>query len=118
MEFSKYFPIWDKLYRQQQEKLLEVSHPLHADAGTVLLFGGLKRGEDPAVSSHAIHYRQVSLTGSYGLDIAHFREALAMVEGNKDSFRQLITHRLPLEEGEKAFEMLQKAEALKIVLVP
>ena len=41
-----------------------------------------------------------------------------MIEANKDSFRQLITHRLPLEEGEKAFAMLQKAEALKIVLVP
>ena len=89
-----------------------------ADAGTVLLFGGLKRGEDPAVSSHAVHYRQVSLTGTYGFDIAHFREALEMVEGNKDTFRQLITHRLPMEEGEKAFGMLQRAEALKIVLVP
>ena len=89
-----------------------------ADAGTVLLFGGLKRGEDPAVSSHAVHYRQVSLTGTYGFDIAHFREALEMVEGNKETFRQLITHRLPMEEGEKAFGMLQRAEALKIVLVP
>ena len=34
------------------------------------------------------------------------------------TFRQLITHRLPMEEGEKAFGMLQRAEALKIVLVP
>lgn len=95
-----------------RQELVEEYVEKVADAGTVLLFGGLKRGEDPTVSSHAIHYRQVTLTGSYGLDIAHFREALSMVEANKDSFRQLITHRLPLEEGEKAFEMLQKAEAL------
>lgn len=88
------------------------------DAGTVLLFGGLKSGENLDLDARSIHYRQVTLTGSYGFDIAHFREALAIIEANKDSFREMISHRMPLEEGDKAFGMLQRAEALKIVLVP
>ena len=101
-----------------RRELIEQYVETVADAGTVLMFGGLARGEDPVISAHAIHYRQVTLTGSYGFDIAHFREALSILQRCGDVFRRLITHRMPLKEGGRAFEMLQRAEALKIVLSP
>lgn len=113
---SKYYD--NVVVAVNRKELVEEYIEKVADAGTVLLFGGLAHGDNPVVSSHAIHYRQVALTGSFGLDIAHFREALEMVKENKESFRKIITHVMPLAEGEKAFEMLQKGEALKIVLVP
>ena len=42
MEFSKYFPIWDKLTPQQQERLRSASHPLRVKAGTVVHDGSME----------------------------------------------------------------------------
>ena len=36
MDFSQYFPIWDKMTPDQQNRLLGVSHPMSAKAGTVI----------------------------------------------------------------------------------
>jgi CRP/FNR family transcriptional regulator len=41
MDFSNYFPVWDKLQPQQQEKMKEVSHPLQVKAGTVVHNGSM-----------------------------------------------------------------------------
>ena len=41
MEFKQYFPVWDKLSFQQQEKMKEVSHPLQVKAGTVVHNGSM-----------------------------------------------------------------------------
>ena len=40
MDFSDFFPFWNKLTAAQQEKLAEVTHPLEAKAGTLLHDGG------------------------------------------------------------------------------
>ena len=42
MDFSQYFPVWDKLTRQQQEHLTSVSHPLQVKAGTVVHNGSME----------------------------------------------------------------------------
>jgi len=36
MDFSEYFPVWGKLSKTYQEKLLETVHPLRVKAGTVV----------------------------------------------------------------------------------
>ena len=36
MDFSEYFPVWEKLSATYREKLLETVHPLQAKAGTLL----------------------------------------------------------------------------------
>ena len=42
MELSDFFPFWNKLTAAQQEKLLEVSHPLQVSAGTVVHNGAVE----------------------------------------------------------------------------
>jgi len=91
---------------------------LAADAGTVLMFSGLARDEVVPVEAYSIHYRQVSLKGSFGYAIRHFKEALSMIDAHRDAFSKLITHRYPLERGKEAFDLLASGEALKIVLKP
>ncbi len=86
-----------------------------ADAGTVLSFSGLPKGTALSTDSYAIHYREVSLTGSFGYGIAHYKKALQMIEDDPKRYDALITHRLPLEQGLEGFEMLRKAEPVKLM---
>ena len=72
-----------------------------SDGGTVLMFSGLPKGESVSVDSYSIHYREVRLAGSSGYAIRHFREALELIQANKESFARLITHKLPLEGGKE-----------------
>ena len=89
-----------------------------ADAGTVLMFSGLSSDEIVSIDAYSIHYRQVSLKGSFGYALHHFKEALSLIEAHKEMFSKIITHNFPLERGKEAFEMLASGEALKIVLRP
>ena len=41
MDFKQYFPVWDKLSSQQQERVKDVSHPLQVKAGTVVHNGSM-----------------------------------------------------------------------------
>ena len=41
MDFKQYFPVWDKLSSQQQERMKDVSHPLQVKAGTVVHNGSM-----------------------------------------------------------------------------
>ncbi len=89
-----------------------------ADAAAVLMFSGLPKGEAVAVDSHSIHYREVSLVGSFGYALPHYRAALAEIEADRAGYARVITHVLPLEEGRAAFELAASGEAFKIVLRP
>lgn len=89
-----------------------------ADSGTVLVFSGLKKDERLNLDSYSVHYREVSVTGSFGYGMRHFANALEMLETHAEEFSKVITHRFPLEQGKESFELLLKADALKIVLKP
>lgn len=91
---------------------------LAADGGNVLLFSGLPKCEDIVVDPYDIHYREVKLTGTFGYSIEHFREALELIKAAPDLFRKVITHTMPLAEGVKAFELLEKGDAMKLILKP
>jgi L-iditol 2-dehydrogenase len=91
---------------------------LVADGGTVLLFAGLPKGQQIPIDSYAVHYREVRIAGSFGYAMAHFHEALALVEGDPLFFGRLITLRMPLEAGVAAFGLLESGDAFKIVLRP
>lgn len=86
-----------------------------ANAGVVLAFAGLPSGTIIKSDAFAVHYREVTLAGSFGYNIAHYKKALEMIKANPSIYEKLITHKMPLEKGLEAFEILQKAEALKLI---
>ena len=88
------------------------------DEGTVLVFSGLRKEESLNLDSYSIHYREITVTGSFGYAMKHFREALELIKCHKDVFSKVITHKFPLEKGKEAFDMLKDAEALKVILKP
>lgn len=89
-----------------------------ADAGTLLMFAGLGKGEAVVIDSYAVHYREVSLVGCSGYALPHFREALELIVRHRGMFSRLISGRVPLARGKEAFTMLQAGQAFKIVLKP
>ena len=89
-----------------------------ADGGTVLVFGGLPKDAALSIDSYAVHYREATITGCSGFSIRHFIDSLGMIKSHPARFSKVITHRLPLDQGKEGFEMLKRAEPLKLVLKP
>lgn len=89
-----------------------------ADGGTVLLFSGLKKGEQIMVDSFAVHYREVKLTGSFGYSISHFKQSLKMLENNADHYRKVISGVCPLTEADTVFKNLLNGVGMKTVVKP
>jgi L-iditol 2-dehydrogenase len=67
------------------------------------------------IDPYAIHYREVSVTGSFGFGITHFRQALEEITHHRDMYESLISHVLPLEDYAKAFQLAVAGECMKIV---
>ena len=67
-----------------------------------------------------ITVKELDLQGSYGYTSDDFQQALRMIGQGKVNVKPLITHRLPLEDIQKGFEILsQGAEnVIKVVLNP
>jgi len=64
--------------------------------GTVVLFGGLPRGDVP-LDPYRIHDHELTLRGSYHHTPAAIRQALALLGGGAHPFAERLTHTYPLE---------------------
>ena len=99
MDFSQYFPVWDKLTKAQQQHLLSVSHPLQAKAGTVLHNGSMDclgllliRSGQLRVYTLSDEGREITLYRLFDMDICLFSASCVMpnvqfevvVEAEKD----------------------------------
>ncbi len=99
MDFSQYFPVWDKLTTAQQQQLLSVSHPLQAKAGTVLHNGSMDclgllliRNGQLRVYTLSDEGREITLYRLFDMDICLFSASCVMpnvqfevvVEAEKD----------------------------------
>jgi len=62
--------------------------------------------------------KNLHLQGIWVSDTRHMRWALELIYRHPESFAQLVTHRLPLEEANQGMELVQRQEAMKAVLVP
>ena len=99
MQFSDFFPFWQKLTPAQQEKLTEVTHPLDAKAGTLLHDGsaecmGLLLVEEGQLRVYTLSSegREITLYRLFDHDVCLFSASCVMpdvqfsvmVEAEKD----------------------------------
>lgn len=85
--------------------------------GTILLFA--IPDKDIQLPTADFWRNELTLTSSYGAAPRDLKEALDLIRCKKIDVESLITHRLPLDEIQKGFEILTKAqESLKVVLLP
>lgn len=100
---------------QAQEQALEMA----AHRGRISLFGGLPRGNSIIrFDSNVVHYGELSVLGAYGSAPRHNHEALALISSGAVPVEDLVTHRLPLSDVQRAIDTVTTGEGLKVVITP
>lgn len=85
--------------------------------GRVCFFGGLPAGREMvALNTNAIHYKQLTVTGTTRASLAQYRKCLRLVETGVVDLDKLITHHFALEDIHRAFALTQQAGGLKSVI--
>ncbi|MEM2960602.1 MAG: zinc-binding dehydrogenase, partial [Candidatus Bathyarchaeia archaeon] len=89
-----------------------------AKVGRVVLFGAC--GENPTLDTTSlIVYKEIDVMGMTGRYMyGTWNKVERMVSDGKINLRSVVTHRLPLAEADKGFQLLVKGDASKIVLSP
>ncbi len=87
------------------------------DGGTIILFGG-KPGAELPLPLWDIWLGEINITSSYSATPEGLRRALTILSGEHYvGLEQLISHQMPLDEAQAAFELVVKGKASKAVLV-
>ena len=98
--------------------VIEALPALAADGGTVLLFAGLPAGARVAVDAHAVHYREVSIVGSFHYTPREADEALALLSGGAIPAAEIVSVRRPLTDWQAAFDLAREGAVLKVAVIP
>ena len=91
---------------------------LAANGGTVLLFAGMAEGARVSAEAFAVHYREVSIVGSFHYTPRDADAALALLARGAIPVASLVEARRPLAEWRDAFDLAQSGRAMKVALVP
>jgi L-iditol 2-dehydrogenase len=85
--------------------------------GVVNLFASLPQ-DSPylSINSRLIHYGQISLTGASDSTPYHQKIALELLARGKINTEAIITHRFPLKELERGFEVMREKVGLKVLI--
>lgn len=100
---------------QAQEQAISLVAP----GGRISFFGGLPK-DKPFINcdSNLVHYKELFLVGANGSSPQHNKMALEMISSGKVRVKDLITHRVPLSQVNKAIEAVLSGEAIKVVINP
>ena len=98
------------------KRAVEELESLVAPGGVVLWFGGLARDVKLSVDPFDIHYREVSIVGSFGFSTEHFAAAVDLVHNHASEISKMITHSVHISEIERAFELASAGDGLKIAI--
>jgi L-iditol 2-dehydrogenase len=91
---------------------------LTANGGTVLLFAGMPEGARVSVDAYAVHYREVSITGSFHYTPRDVDAAFALLVEGAIPVSSLVRERRGLAQWREAFDLVERGIAMKVALVP
>jgi len=88
--------------------------------GTVLFFAPAAPGAAVAVPFNELFWRnEITLTSSYAANYTEHCAAMELIRQKKVPVREMITHRLPLNETLRGFQLVEEAgESLKVIIQP
>jgi L-iditol 2-dehydrogenase len=98
-----------------QEQALKMA----ARQGRISFFGGLPKDKPViACDSNLVHYRELTIVGANGSSPAHNAAALNLIATGAVPVKDLITHRLPLDQAIDGFGIVARGEAIKVTIEP
>ena len=87
--------------------------------GSVMLFASLPAGKSMLnIDSRLIHYKELRALGSSDSTPEHVRKAVKILSSKSFPADAIVTHRLPLDGIEQAFELMKSGESLRVALIP
>lgn len=90
-----------------------------ARRGRLSLFGGLPK-DRPTITldSNLVHYSELTVVGVNGSSPDHNKQALALIASGDVPVRDLITHRLQLDDLLTAIGIVERGEGIKVTIEP
>lgn len=89
---------------------------LAAFSGRISLFAGFSKGEFAEMDVNAIHYRELTVTGAFGLSRRDFDHCFDMLASGKLDLKPLITHRYALDDIAGALATAESGAAIKVLI--
>jgi len=87
--------------------------------GTILFFAPTAPDATVSMPFNLLWRNEVTITSTYGAAPRDIREAVELLGKGKVKVKDLITHRLPLQEAGKGFSIVAEGkESIKVVLEP
>jgi len=86
--------------------------------GTVVFFGGCAPGTTIAVDTRRAHYEELALVGAFHHTPALIRQAVGLLESESLVPDGLVTHTMGLERVREALGLMERGEALKVLIEP
>lgn len=100
-------------------KAIEQGIGLASRKSVVEIFGGVPKGYSVSFDPNIVHYKEVSIIGSYGYKISTYNLAFKLVSSNKVRLEKLITHKFGLKDYMKALKTaMNHEESVKVILNP
>jgi L-iditol 2-dehydrogenase len=73
---------------------------------------------DVSVPMTTVVRREITLAGAYDARAPNFQEAISLMNSGRIKASDLATHRFPLEEAERAFEVAKSKTGCKVLFIP
>jgi len=89
---------------------------LRPRGGRIVCFGAYE--EAVSLELMDVIYKEAQIFGSMGYAAGELEEALALMASGAANRTKLISHRFPLDEISKAFEMQGSGQAIKVMVLP
>lgn len=85
--------------------------------GKVSLFAGFSAAEMATMDVNLIHYNELIVTGSFGLNRLHFEKSLEMIASGQIEVDSMLTHRFELKDISEALATAEGGTAVKVAVV-
>lgn len=89
-----------------------------APAGKIGIFAGTYPPTSIDLDPNRVHYGEITIIGIMEHTLHHFEQALKLISRGCINVKQLITHKLPLERINEAFDIVKRRVGLKVVVLP
>jgi L-iditol 2-dehydrogenase len=86
--------------------------------GSVVFFGGCAPGTSVQVDTRRAHYEELTLVGAFHHTPELIRQAVEVLESGAVTPDGLVTHRMRLDGVHAALDLMQKGDALKVLIEP
>lgn len=85
--------------------------------GKVSLFAGFSAAEMATMDVNLIHYNELVITGSFGLNRLQFEQSLNMIASGQIEVGSMLTHRFELKDIAEALATAERGSAVKVAVV-